>query len=77
MDEKIINLMEIEKNLKNILDSVYCIEEEITFLKEISEDIGTDYTETISDKCCYVSHLIDCMKYRLTNIKDEVDKGII
>ena len=72
----IINLMEVKSNLNSIMKNIECILEEVEEMGEMAEDLENDYTVEISDSCCYSNGLIDCMMFRLKNVKDEFSKGI-
>ena len=74
--EKIINLNDIKENLERVTVIIKNINEEIEDLGEMAEDIGIDYTEEIDDSCCYISNMIDCIDYRLKEVKEEINKGV-
>lgn len=74
--EKIINLNNIKENLERVTVIIKDINEELEDLGERAEDVGTDYTAETDDSCCYISNMIDCIDYRLKEVKEEIRKGI-
>ena len=74
--EKIINLNDIKENLERVKVIIKNINEELEDLGERAENIGTDYTAENDDSCRYISNMIDCIDYRLKEVKEEISKGI-
>ena len=74
-----INLLKIKDDLKTALSSMECILDEIDFIDDMnnmSEDLKNEYEDGVSDSCCYITSLIDSIKYRLSCVNTEIMKGI-
>lgn len=71
-----INLLEIKDDLKTALSSMESILDEINFMSDMSENLKNEYEDEISDSCCYITSLIDSIKYRLSCVNTEITKGI-